>query len=84
MLPVASERREGYQRTSFRHWTDQDRDGCSTRTEVLLEEAVTLPQVGPCCRLAGGSWYSYYDDQTVHDPAQLDVDHMVSVPATQI
>ncbi|MEV1178740.1 hypothetical protein [Nonomuraea sp. NPDC049784] len=77
MLPVATERREGYQRTSFRHWTDQDRDGCNTRAEVLLDEAVTPPQVGAGCRLSGGSWYSYYDDQTVDDPARLDVDHLV-------
>ncbi|MET9245418.1 hypothetical protein [Nonomuraea sp. NPDC003709] len=26
MLPVAAERREGYQRNSFRHWVDADRD----------------------------------------------------------
>ncbi|MFI6816050.1 hypothetical protein ACIBG7_26840 [Nonomuraea sp. NPDC050328] len=32
-LPVAAERREGYQRTSFKHWTDADRDGCNTRYE---------------------------------------------------
>ncbi|MGW6502984.1 HNH endonuclease family protein [Nonomuraea angiospora] len=76
-LPVAAERREGYQRTLFRHWTDQDRDGCNTRAEVLLDEAVTPPQVGPGCQLSGGSWYSYYDDQTVNDPARLDVDHLV-------
>ncbi|MEV5561236.1 HNH endonuclease family protein [Nonomuraea wenchangensis] len=76
-LPVATERREGYQRTSFRHWVDADRDGCNTRAELLLDEAVTMPQVGTGCRLSGGSWHSYYDDQTVDDAALLDVDHLV-------
>ncbi|MEV4364626.1 DUF1524 domain-containing protein [Nonomuraea sp. NPDC049625] len=77
MLPVAAERREGYQRTSFRHWVDADRDGCNTRAEVLLDEAITPPQIGAGCRLSGGQWYSYYDDQYVDDPAGLDVDHLV-------
>lgn len=43
-LPVQTESRTGYERTKFRHWTDADRDGCSTRNEVLLEEAVTAPE----------------------------------------
>ncbi|MFI7643377.1 DUF1524 domain-containing protein [Nonomuraea sp. NPDC049400] len=76
-LPVAIERREGYQRTSFRHWVDADHDGCNTRAEVLIDEAITPPQVGAGCQLSGGSWLSYYDDQTVDDAARLDVDHLV-------
>ncbi|WP_246266463.1 HNH endonuclease family protein [Nonomuraea typhae] len=76
-LPVAAERREGYQRTSFRHWIDADGDSCNTRAEVLLEEAITPPAVGASCRLTGGSWHSYYDDQQVSDAAALDVDHLV-------
>ncbi|MEU4234406.1 HNH endonuclease family protein [Nonomuraea sp. NPDC026600] len=76
-LSVATERREGYQRASFRHWIDIDRDGCSTRAEVLIEEAVTPPQADAACRLSGGSWYSYYDNQHVNDATGLDVDHLV-------
>ncbi|MCX5261633.1 hypothetical protein OOK27_47105 [Streptomyces canus] len=55
-LPVQTESRTGYERTKFRHWTDADRDGCSTRNEVLLEEAVTAPEQDASCRLTGGSW----------------------------
>lgn len=76
-LPTGSEQRDGYQRSSFRHWVDADRDGCSTRAEVLIEEAIAPPQVGDGCRLTGGKWYSYYDDLIVEDPAGLDVDHLV-------
>ncbi|MFI6889140.1 HNH endonuclease family protein [Streptosporangium canum] len=76
-LPVAAEDRTGYQRTSFRHWIDADGDGCSTRAEVLLEEAVTTPSIGPGCVLTGGSWHSYYDDTVVEAAAGLDVDHLV-------
>jgi hypothetical protein len=58
-LPVADEQREGYDRDLFRHWIDADRDGCNTRAEVLLEEAVESPEVVDRCTLIGGSWHSY-------------------------
>ncbi|MDI3390015.1 hypothetical protein QIS99_28050 [Streptomyces sp. B-S-A8] len=35
-LPLAAESRDGYARTSFKHWVDEDRDSCSTRAEVLI------------------------------------------------
>lgn len=78
-LPEPVESRNGYQRTSFWHWNvglDLD-DGCNTRAEVLLAEALDSPQVGGNCALTGGRWFSYYDEQTVTDPARLDIDHMV-------
>lgn len=76
-LPVADEVRDGYNRDYFRHWIDADRDGCSTRAEVLLEEATTPPDTSGRCTLAGGAWYSYYDDATVEVAGSLDIDHMV-------
>lgn len=76
-LPVAAEDRTGYKRSSFRHWIDADRDGCSTRDEALLEEAVTAPEVEPGCKIVGGRWYSYYDDTIVEQASALDVDHLV-------
>jgi hypothetical protein len=77
VLPVADESRDGYQRDKFRHWTDADRDGCSTRAEVLIDEAAVAPEVGPKCALAGGLWYSSYDDEYVSDARGVDIDHMV-------
>jgi hypothetical protein len=76
-LPVRDEDRTGYKRTKFRHWTDADHDGCSTRNEVLLEEAVTAPEQGARCRLTGGSWYSPYDDTYFTVARGLDIDHLV-------
>ena len=76
-LPVADEDRTGYERTKFRHWIDADKDGCDTRREVIIDEAVQAPEVGPRCSLTGGQWYSPYDAVTVTDAAGLDVDHMV-------
>ncbi|MEV7797402.1 HNH endonuclease family protein [Streptomyces sp. NPDC087512] len=78
-LPVATESRDGYTRDAFRHWNsgDDPADGCSTRSEVLLDEAVEPPTVGPRCRLSGGSWWSYYDQVWVTSASGLDIDHMV-------
>ncbi|MFC9931967.1 HNH endonuclease family protein [Streptomyces sp. NPDC127190] len=75
-LPVADEHRQGYDRLrEFGTWIDADKDGCNTRKEVLIEEAVEAPVVGPGCSLTGGRWYSYYDD--AYETGGLDIDHLV-------
>ncbi|MFC9529043.1 HNH endonuclease family protein [Streptomyces sp. NPDC056975] len=76
-LPVADEDRSGYQRISFKHWIDADKDGCNTRAEVLKAEALMTPEQGLKCKLTGGRWYSAYDDQYIDGPSGLDVDHRV-------
>ncbi|MFD6725907.1 HNH endonuclease family protein [Streptomyces anthocyanicus] len=78
-LSVDTESRDGYNRDAFRHWNAGDipNDGCSTRNEVLLSEAVEAPTVGPRCRLSGGRWWSYYDQVWVLSASSLDIDHMV-------
>ncbi|MFB6634878.1 HNH endonuclease family protein [Streptomyces sp. NPDC056362] len=78
-LPLADESRAGYERTKFKHWNAglDPADGCNTRNEVLLAEAVESPAVAAGCKLSGGVWISYYDGQEVTDPGKLDIDHMV-------
>ncbi|MEU5666556.1 HNH endonuclease family protein [Streptomyces longwoodensis] len=76
-LPVAGEDRTGYERSAFKHWVDADRDGCSTRAEVLTVEAVIAPEQGARCALSGGQWYSPYDDRYIQGPTGLDIDHLV-------
>ncbi|MEV6594586.1 HNH endonuclease family protein [Streptomyces acidicola] len=76
-LAVQNEDRTGYERTKYRHWIDADRDGCNTRAEVLLEEALIAPEQGTNCRLTGGSWYSPYDDTSFTQARALDIDHLV-------
>lgn len=78
-LPVAPEQRAGYSRTLFRHWIDADGDGCDTRREVLIEEAVVAPTVSAPCSLSGGEWWSLYDGLTFTDPSDLDIDHVVAL-----
>ncbi|MFC8176697.1 HNH endonuclease family protein [Streptomyces sp. NPDC057325] len=78
-LPVADEDRTGYTRDSFRHWNTglDPSDGCNTRNEVLLAEAVQEPAVAAGCKLTGGTWVSYYDGVEVIEAGKLDIDHMV-------
>lgn len=77
-IPVARERGAGYRRELFRHWTDDDGDGCNTREEVLIAESTSRAQVDPYgCKVVAGDWYSPYDGVTHTDPSDLDIDHLV-------
>ncbi|MEV7297515.1 HNH endonuclease family protein [Streptomyces microflavus] len=79
LVKVTEEDRTGYSRSSFKHWNSGDdaTDGCNTRAEVLLAEAVVAPTVEAGCKLTGGTWVSYYDGQEVTSAGSLDIDHMV-------
>ena len=77
--PLASEVRTGYNRDLFPHWIDADGDGCNTRYEVLIAEAVTAPSVGSGCGLTGGRWTSYYDGASWTATSDLDIDHVVAL-----
>ncbi len=79
LVQVTEEDRTGYTRSSFKHWNSGENatDGCNTRAEVLIAEAVVAPVVGAGCKLTGGTWISYYDGQEVTSAGSLDIDHMV-------
>ena len=76
-LPVREEHRTGYDRDLFSDWIDVDGDGCDTRYEVLIAEAITRPDVRAGCYLANGRWYSAYDGVVTTDPSSFDIDHVV-------
>lgn len=76
-LPVADEVRDGYDRRKFRHWTDEDKDGCHARSEVLKRDAVVTPEQSGRCQLTGGLWESWYDGVTFEGSRGIDIDHMV-------
>ena len=79
LLRIAPERRAGYDRSLFVHWIDADGDGCDTRREVLIAEAVVAPTVGPRCSLSGGRWLSLYDGLTFTATANVQIDHVVAL-----
>jgi hypothetical protein len=76
-LVIAEDKNSGYKRSAFKHWIDVDKNGCNTRAEVLIEEAIVKPKIGPKCKLTGGKWLSTYDGKTITNASQLDVDHLV-------
>jgi hypothetical protein len=78
-LRVAPEDRTGYDRSLFVHWIDADGDGCDTRREVLIEEALTPPTIGTGCSLTGGTWFSAYDGVIVSSPTGIQIDHVVAL-----
>ena len=76
-LKVAPEHRVGYDRDLFPHWIDADGDGCNTRYEVLIDEAVVAPTISGSCDLTGGTWSSPYDGVTLHGASEVQIDHLV-------
>ena len=78
-LKVAPDVRDGYSRSLFKHWSDLDKNGCNTRNDVIIHEALVKPKVDAGCKIVKdtGKWYSAYDGLTVTNFSGLDVDHMV-------
>jgi hypothetical protein len=76
-LTTAADYEGAYNRSAFRHWIDADKDGCDTRAEVLIEEALVKPKVGKKCALTGGKWRSQYDKLVTTNASALDIDHLV-------
>lgn len=76
-LAIAPEINSAFNRETFGNWLDSDMDGCNTRNEVLLSEAINAPRISNKCVLSGGKWLSPYDGK-YHDRAtSLAVDHLV-------
>lgn len=57
---------DGYARSEFKHWTDEDNDGENTRQEVLKEEQRT-----------DGTWKCPWTGHVSNNPRHYDVDHTV-------
>jgi hypothetical protein len=68
----------GYSRDEFPHWIDNNGDCQDTRDEVLAWEstaAVSWDSAG--CNVVSGRWWSAYDDRTLTDPSDIQIDHFV-------
>ncbi|MGH8975000.1 MAG: HNH endonuclease family protein [Acidimicrobiia bacterium] len=72
--------RTGYRHNLFRHWVDDDGDGCDTREEVLVAESAVPARTDPAsCAVLSGWWTSVYDGVSTDDPGALDIDHVVAL-----
>ena len=76
-LRTAPDYETGYSRSAFGGWIDADKNGCNTRKEVLIEEAIVKPKIGKKCELTGGKWRSQYDKLVTTNPRKLDIDHLI-------
>lgn len=71
-----------YDRDDWNHWTDAASDCQDARQEVLIRDAnstITFEERedGRECRVASGLWVDPYGGDTIRDPGDLDIDHMV-------
>ena len=68
-----------YDRATWKHWTDDDRDCQNARHEVLAAESLITPtfRTDKHCIVEAGQWLTPYSVITVTDPGDLDIDHMV-------
>ena len=74
---ISNDQLEGYDRARFKLWIDADKNGCDTRAEVLIAEAIVKPKKVAKCKLTGGKWLSSYDGVKYTDASKLDIDHLV-------
>lgn len=77
ILFISTDQLEGYDRARFKLWMDSDKNGCDTRAEVLIAEAIVKPKKAAKCKLTGGKWLSSYDGVKYTDASKLDIDHLV-------
>ena len=64
-----------YDRDRFPHWAAQG-GGCDTRESVLKRDGAGVTTTANC-EIADGRWVSAYDNETVTDPSEIDIDHVV-------
>ena len=58
---------------------DHHNDGCNTRYEVLIAEAIVKPTVDGTCDLTGGTWLSLYDGLSIEGAQGVQIDHVVAL-----
>lgn len=65
-----------YSRDAFKHWVDEDSNGCDTRREVLRRENLNVG-AGGRCGAERGEWVSAYDGMASADPQAFEIDHLI-------
>ena len=63
-------------RADWPHWRDVDRDGDSTRYEVLERDSLS-PPLWARGKIAGGLWACPFTGKWFMEPSGLDVDHLI-------
>ena len=81
LIAEPDEERPPYDRDAFLERSDLDGDCMDSRHETLLEEAHEGDAVlsGNSCAVVAGTWFDPFTDQWFLDPADLQLDHVVSL-----
>ncbi len=68
-----------YDRSDWKHWTDENGDCQDARQEVLIAESLVpvTYKTDRECRVETGQWYGAFTGVYVEDPGDLDIDHLV-------
>lgn len=66
---------DGYSREEFPHWSDVE-GNCSAREKVLQRDGQGVEVDGDCYPTSG-SWYVEYNGNTVTEPSDVQIDHVV-------
>jgi len=74
----------GYDRSSFSHWRDPDRNGCDARNDILRRDLINLVIKSDSngCKVLGGVLadpYSGKDINFVFGASLIDIDHVVAL-----
>jgi hypothetical protein len=69
----------GYSRERFPHWRPVDAN-CDVRDLVLKRDGTEI-RTTKGCNVVGGRWFSPYDQKTLTDPDEVDIDHVVALAA---
>ena len=68
-----------YDRSEWKHWTDEDKDCQDTRQEVLIQESLepVAFDTDRKCRVIAGKWWAPHLGHHLGNPSHIDVDHVV-------
>jgi hypothetical protein len=69
-----------YSRAQFGHgWADTDGDCQNSRHEALIAQSTGSVRYkdGRECQVTAGRWISPFTGSVIHDPSQIDIDHVV-------
>ena len=68
-----------YDRSQWKHWSDEDGDCQDARQEVLIAESLVEVafETDKECRVATGRWYGAFTGTYLDAPGDLDIDHLV-------
>ncbi len=64
-----------YDRSSYRVWSDLDKNCKNTRIDVLEKRAIRINSIS--CTNINGTWIDYYSEKILTNESVIDLDHVI-------